>query len=41
VSNFDRTWKEEGMTALISTVKHVRYVAGAMTAVFFSNCLVH
>ena len=29
------------MVALISTVKHVRYVASAMTAVFFNNCLAH
>jgi hypothetical protein len=29
------------MAAIISTVKHAKYVMGAMAGVFFLNCLRH
>ena len=29
------------MTRIVGTVKHTRYVLGAMAGVFFLNCLVH
>jgi len=29
------------MAAIISTVKHTKYVMGAMAGVFFLNCLRH